>query len=1027
MAVGCWTLGMESVGGDTTRPFEDERAAYDHAGGSVADPDLAAALDERIEGEVRFDDFSRQLFATDASIYEKRPVGVVRPASTADVSAVLRYCNERGIPVLPRGGGTSLAGQAVNEAVVLDFKRHMDDLLSVDPAAGTATAQPGITLGELNASIESTGLKYAPDPAWGDKSVLGGCIANNSSGAHSLVYEKADGYVESVTAVLADGTVTEFSWIDLDELRARADPDGDLEAQIYATVAEILEKDRALITERYPDLKRNVSGYNLDVLVQDAANRGAVNLGRLLPGSEGTLAVITEATVSLEPIPAATAVAVLTYGDLQDALADVAPILDHDPAAVEVMDDVFLDMAAERPEFADVVDLLPAGTDSALLVEFYGDSEQAVRRSVNAFLADRVPGKEQPGDSDRPVERSADPLAEDALVAFDDDRKADFWTMRKAGLPILLSNTGDQRHWAFVEDTAVPPEHLPEYVADLEAVLDEYDTFASYYAHAGPGALHVRPLLNLKTDAGVNAMADIAAAVTDLVTEYDGAVSGEHGDGRARTQWNRERYGEGLWERLRDLKAAFDPNWILNPGPVGGDQGGATDLTADLRYGPGYDFEVPFEPELDWDNENGFQGMTELCHGCGGCTGFTETTGGVMCPTYRATDEEIASTRGRANLLRGAMNGDLPQDLLSEEFVTEVLDLCISCKGCKTDCPSGVDMAKLKAEVVNAYHDQHGASVRDRLFANVDRLAGLASTVAPVANSVTELPGVRALLETAVGIAEERSLPAFTRDTLKHWWARRDRSQVPASSAERKAVVFADTYTNHSRVAVGKATIRALEAMDVHVDLFEGTDSGRPAYSKAFIEKARQVARTNVEQLVPRIHQGWDVVFVEPSDAVMAQTDYLDLLSGEGVQTLSTNAYGVMEYVDTFDLDENVDWASPDRSLTYHGHCHQKGTNRDHHAAAVLQRVGYAVDELDSGCCGMAGAFGYEAEHYSMSQAIGEEVFDLVAASDGEVLTAPGTSCRTQFEDSEVVDGQPPHPAELLEAALPGTDVDATV
>jgi Fe-S oxidoreductase len=505
------------------------------------------------------------------------------------------------------------------------------------------------------------------------------------------------------------------------------------------------------------------------------------------------------------------------------------------------------------------------------------------------------------------------------------------------------------------------------------------------------------------------------------VLEYGGAVSGEHGDGRARTQWNRKRYGEALWTRFRELKAAFDPNWILNPGPVGGEPTGLTDLTADLRYGPEYDFDVPFEPVLNWNNENGFQGMTELCHGCGGCTGFTETTGGVMCPTYRATDEEITSTRGRANLLRGAMNGELPDALLSEEFVTEVLDLCISCKGCKTDCPSGVDMAKLKAEVVNASHEEHGASLRDHLFANVDRLAGLASAVAPVANALTALPGARSLLETSLGIAAERSLPTFRRHTLEDWWHRRGGSQV-SPRADRQAVVFADTYTNYSQVAVGKATIRVLEAMGIHVDLAERTDSGRPAYSTSFLERARTIAQENVALLAPRIERGWDVVFVEPSDAVMVQTDYLDLLSGDAAETLAENAYGVMEYVDTFDLDAAIDWEPRERTVTYHGHCHQKGTKRDHHAPTVLQRVGYDVDALDSGCCGMAGAFGYEAEHYAMSQAIGNDVVDLLARSDGDVLTAPGTSCRTQFGDSDLVDGTPQHPVALLEAALPTSD-----
>ncbi|MFW6003087.1 MAG: FAD-binding and (Fe-S)-binding domain-containing protein [Halanaeroarchaeum sp.] len=1012
---------MASEYGGVPEPHLDTRADYDHTGGATADSDLAAAIDERIDGDVQFDEYSRQLFATDASIYEKKPIGVARPKTTEDVAAIVSYCNERDIPVLPRGGGTSLAGQTVNEAVVLDFKRFMDGFVNLDPEAQEATAQPGITIAGLNAELESEDLKYAPDPAWGDKSVLGGCIGNNTTGAHSLKYEKADGYVESVTAVLADGTVTEFGWMDLEELSAAADPDGDLEAQIYARVERILEEDAEEVHERYPDLKRNVSGYNLDVIVEDAEERGEINMGRLLAGSEGTLAVITEATVSLEPIPETTAVAMLTYDDVLDAMRDVAPILEHDPSAVEVMDDVFLDMARETPEFSEVVEMLPDGTDSTLLVEFYAESETEGQQKVADLIADRIPDATSTVEpSDGAAEfTDAEQNAVDVMEAYDEDRKADFWKMRKAGLPILLSNTGDDKHWPYIEDTAIPAENLPEYVADFQEILDELDTFASYYAHAGPGVLHIRPLLNLKTREGVDMMLEIADEVTDLVMKYDGSVSGEHGDGRARTQWNRKFYGEHLWETFRELKATFDPNWILNPGQVSGDEAGISDMTQNLRYDPDYDFEVPFEPELNWDNENGFQGMTELCHGCAGCTGYTDTTGGVMCPTYRAADEEITSTRGRANMLRAAMNGELPDEIVSEEFVSEVLDLCISCKGCKVDCPSGVDMAKLKAEVVNEYHNRHGSSLRDKLFKNVDSLASLASTFAPLANNATKIPGSRTLLEKTIGIAEERSLPKFTRNTLEGWWESRGGTQVPESTAERKAIVFADTYTNYSRVDVGKATIRVLEAAGVHVELADNTDSGRPAYSKSFIDAARETARKNVRTLTPRVRNGWDVVFVEPSDAVMAQSDYLDLLEGSDVHELAENAYGVSEYVNVFGLDENVDWDAPEKTLTYHGHCHQKGTNKDHHAAAVLERVGYEVDELDSGCCGMAGSFGYEAEHHSMSKAVGQEVFDLVEESDGDELTAPGASCRTQFEDSDVAEGQPPHPAEELEAALP--------
>jgi FAD/FMN-containing dehydrogenase/Fe-S oxidoreductase len=1003
----------------STDPAADPRSEYDYRSEDVERPDLVADLESLVEGDVRFDRYTRTLFATDASAYSELPIGVVVPESTADVQAVMEYCAEEEIPVLPRGGGTSLAGQAVNEAVVLDFKKRFNDVVSVDPEAETVTAQPGVTLGRLNDRLAEYGLKYAPDPAWGDKSVLGGCIGNNTTGAHSLKYEKADGYLESVEVVLADGTVTTFDWMDVDDLHERAadvTADDGIEAHVYRVVSDVLRNDREIIREKYPNLMRNVSGYNFDKLLSDVEERGEVNVGRLLAGSEGTLGIVTEATVSLEPVPAETSVVMLTYDDVLSAMRDVAPILEHDPAAVEVMDDVLLSLARDTPEFADAVGTLPEGTDSTLLVEFYADSVAEGKRKVADLLADRLPTYQpavDPSDGAGSI-TTAETEAVDALEAYDDERQAKFWKMRKAGLPILLSRTGDDKHWPFVEDTAVPAQNLPEYVADIQELFDEYDTFASYYAHAGPGVLHIRPLLNLKAEDGIETMLEISDAVTDLVIEYGGSVSGEHGDGRARTTWNRKLYGDDLWARFEELKAAFDPQGLLNPGNVCGD----FDPTENLRYDADYEFDAGFEPTLNWDNENGFQGMAELCHGCAGCEGHQDTTGSVMCPTYRATEnEEITSTRGRANMLRQAMSGDLPADVFSDEFSEEVLDLCVGCKGCKRDCPSGVDMAKLKAEVKHEKHERDGIPLRDRLFANVETLYGLGSAFAPLSNWATKLPGSGVVAEKTLGIARERDLPTFTRDTFQKW-ARSRTPAVTEDEATRKALVIADPYTNYTQPEVGKAAVRTLEAAGVHVVVPDDvTDSGRPAHSKSMLDHARATARENVDALAPRIADGWDVVSVEPSDAVMYQVDYLDLLSGADVEAVADNAYSVMEYVDTFRLDDALD-ATASASVAYHGHCHQTAASRDHHAVGVLRRVGYDVDVLDTTCCGMAGSFGYEAEHYSMSRAIGELLFDAVEDSTAPDVVAPGTSCRSQLDSYEKQYGKPPHPIEKVAAAL---------
>jgi FAD/FMN-containing dehydrogenase/Fe-S oxidoreductase len=1002
----------------TFDPATDAASNYDYRGEEVSQPDLVGALDARIEGEVRFDEYSRQLYATDASIYEVTPIGVVFPHSTADVASVMEYCADHGIPVLPRGGGTSLAGQAVNEAVVLDFTRHMDGVVETRPEERRARAQAGVRLGDLNAALADDGLKFAPDPAWGDKSVLGGAIGNNSTGAHSLQYGKTDAYVEECDVVLADGTVTTFGEVSRGELTERGDPDGDLEARIYAELDRILDEEANEIESRYPALKRNVSGYNLDWVVESVREDGILNVASLLAGSEGTLAIVTEAEVSLESIPETKSMALLAYDDLVEAMGDVAPILEHDPAAVEVLDDVLVDLARETAEFEDVVAMLPGGTRAVLLVEFYADSPVAGRRKVADLLADRVPGVDPDAEPNRTgVDVDAATTAFDAMEAHDAETREKFWKLRKSGLPILLSRTTDEKHVAFIEDTAIPPEHLPAYVADFQDILEEHDTFASFYAHAGPGVLHIRPLVNTKTVEGVETMEAIADEVTDLVVEYGGSVSGEHGDGRARTQWNRKLYGEEVWETFRDLKTAFDPDWLLNPGQVVYREEDPTDMTENLRFDPDYDFDAGLDPALEWDNDNGMQGMVELCHGCGGCRGPQETTGGVMCPTYRAADEEITATRGRANMLRQAMSGDLPDDPTDEEFIHEVLDLCIGCKGCMKDCPSEVDLAKLKAEVTHAYHQDHGASLRDRLFANVDTLARVGSRLAPLSNVLPKLPGADLLMEQVVGIASERSLPEYHRETLQAWFNDRG-PEVTEEDPERKTLLFPDTYTNFMHPEVGKDAVRVLEAAGVHVRLADRTDSGRPAHSKGFLDQSRATARENVDALAPRVEDGWDIVLVEPSDAVMFQHDYLDLLSGEDVEAVAANAYGVCEYLDVFGLDEGVDWSAPAEALTYHGHCHQKSTKKDHHAVGVLRRAGYEVDALDSTCCGMSGSFGYEAEHYSMSKAIGRLLFEQVQESDGDEVVAPGTSCRTQLGDWDGTDGEPPHPVQKLAAAL---------
>jgi len=973
---------------------------------------LAEDLRRRVDGEVAFDEYAQVLYASDGSIYQARPAGVVCPRDAADVRAAVEIATDHEVPVLPRGAGSSLAGQAVGPGcVVLDMTRHMDDLLAVDPEAQRATLQPGLVQDDLDDALAEHGLKFAPDPASSNRATVGGGIGNNSTGAHSVRYGITDAYTEELEVVLADGSLIHTREVVLDSPEYDAIVAGDdLEAEVYRTVRRLVEENADEIDAKYPSLKRSVSGYNLHkVIYENDDGQQVINLSKLFVGAEGTLGVIVEATVSLVTAPEETALALYCFEELVAAMRAVPEALEYDVGAVELMDDEVFRLAADSDGYAEYVDVIPEGTAAALMLEF--DSELV--DDFEAAVAET---------NDRFLERGE---AFDVVEAYSETAQADVWKLRKAAIPLLMSLEGDPKPYPFIEDATVPPAELAEYVQQFEGVLEDHDTSAAYFAHAGAGTLHIRPILNLKTENGIEAMHSITEDVTDLVLEHHGAFSGEHGDGMARTEFTPKMYGNQLWSAFKRLKTAFDPEWLLHPGNVvyrdgpddvgpDGDRGVGADMRENLRYGADYQSLEP-QTELEFDDEGGFSQLVELCNGCGNCR---ETGSGVMCPTYRASGEEIQTTRGRANMLRAAISGELPEEEIhSDRFQEEVLELCVGCKGCKSDCPTGVDLAKLKAEVKHQHHQQEGAGLRERLFADIDTASRLGSALAPLSNLAAELPGARRVMEATLGIARERELPTFTGESLVDWFDERG-PRVPEREAEEKVVLFADPYTNYSYPAPGRAAVEVLEAAGVHVQVpGDLPASGRAAFSMGFLDKARRRARGNVAALYPRVEDGWSVVFVEPSDAVMFQDEYLDLLGDRRVEAVSGAAYGVMEYLDRLRLDEAVDWDAPEESVAYHGHCNQKATNRDHHAVGVLRRAGYEVDPLDSTCCGMAGSFGYEAEHYELSQAIGRILFGKVEDSPAETVVAPGGSCRSQLGDRDGHD-RPPHPVEKLAAAL---------
>ncbi|WP_049972198.1 FAD-binding and (Fe-S)-binding domain-containing protein [Haladaptatus cibarius] len=981
---------------DENPDFETHRESLGH---DPADerPELASDLRSAVDGDVRFDEYTQILYATDGSIYQARPVGVVFPTCIEDVQAAVRIAAEFDTPILPRGAGSSLAGQSVGPGcVVLDFSRDMDEILDVDPDSKRATVEPGVVQDDLDDHLHRWGLKFAPDPASSNRATIGGGIGNNSTGAHSVRYGITNAYTAELEVVLADGSLIHTREIEVggaewDEIVGKDDK----EAELYRTVRKLVSENEDEIESRYPTLKRSVSGYNLHKVVSERDGETYINLSALFVGAEGTLGVVVRAALDLVTRPEQTALALYCYDDLVSALSAVPDALDFDVSAVELMDDEVFRLARESTEFAEYAEPIPETAEAGLMLEFdselHSDFEEAIAETNAHFV--------HAGD------------AFDVLEAYSDDDQARLWKLRKAAIPLLMSMDGDPKPYPFIEDASVPPEELAEYVREFMAILEDHGTTAAYFAHAGSGTLHIRPILNLKDEDGIETMHSIAEDVTSLVLTHNGAFSGEHGDGLARTEFNPKLYGPQLWTAFKELKTAFDPEWRLNPGKVVFRKDEA-DMRKNLRYGPEY---ASIEPRTvqDFSDEGGFSHLVELCNGCGTCR---QTGSETMCPSYRGMKDEMTTTRGRANLLRAAISGEIPtEELYTDRFQEEVLDLCLGCKGCARDCPTGVDLAKLKAEVKHASHRKQGASLRDKFFAEAERASALGSALAPVSNWATKLPGAGLLAQKALGIAAERDLPRFTRETFTDWFESRG-PRISREIATERVLFVPDTFTNYSYPEPGKAAVRVLEAAGVHVRVPNNlAPSGRAAYSEGFLDKARERAETNVSALENRVEDGWSVVFVEPSDVVMFQDEYTDLVTESMVELVAANTFSVCEFLDKKRLDDGIRFREVDESLAYHGHCNQKAIRSDHHAVGVLRRAGYEVAPLDSGCCGMAGSFGYRAEQYDLSQAIGRILFEQVEASDAETVVAPGTSCRTQLED---IGTRPPHPIEKVAEAL---------
>ena len=955
--------------------------------------DIADELTRRVDGEVRFDPYSRLLYSTDASIYQMEPIGVVIPHTADDVQAVVEFAAGEGIPVLPRAGGTSLAGQTVNHAIVLDFSKYLNNVLEVNAEEGWARVQPGIILEQLTKQVANHGLQYAPDPTTANRACVGGGIGNNTCGAHSVIYGKTLDHIKELDVVLSDGSRAHFAPLTASALEGRLSAGG-LEGDIYRGVMRIAAEQQEEIDRTYAKIQRRVSGYNLDEFVPQAGLAGPVNLARMVVGSEGTLCVVTEARVNLVARPTMTSLSVLHFRSVFDASEATMKALGHDPSSVELIDKMILDRCREALGQSRLLSFIEGDPGAMLLVEFYGENEAELTRKMDALKRDIG-------------------LAYACVNILDRAEQAAVWNVRKGGLGLLMSIRGDAKPIPFVEDPAVDPSVMGDFVRRFDEIVTSHGTTAGYYGHAAVGCLHIRPMISLKNREGIDKMVSIGDAVSDLIKEFGGSMSGEHGDGIVRGVWTRKMFGDRIYNAFRELKHTWDPQDIMNPGKIID----TPPMTENLRYGAAYE-PLHLETKLDFTSDFGFSGAVEMCNGMGACRKLD----GTMCPSFMATRDEEHSTRGRANLLRAALSGRMPEGAegsITDQRLHDALDLCLECKACKAECESGVDMAKLKYEFLNRYQERHGVPLRSRLFGNINALNRLGSRYAPMTNWIAGNGLGKALVSSLLGISSRRQQPRFARQSLPDWFAQRDRSRLSAAKFGAVAL-YNDTFMNYNYPEIGIAAVEFLEAAGYEVQLVNGGCCGRPMISKGMLDQARELARSNMAGLYDYARQGIPIVGCEPSCLLTLRDEYPEFVPGEQARVVAENSFLIDEFLAKAKSDDRLDLTFKDveKRVLFHGHCHQKAMVGTEHSLAALRLVpGYEVELINAGCCGMAGSFGFEKEHYDISMQIGGlALFPSIESKPDWEVAVMGVSCRQQVEHGTGRKAR--HLAEILRDAV---------
>ena len=947
----------------------------------------------KLDGDFFIDDVSLMLYATDASAYQETPLAVVIPKSINDILAVLKFAHDNKTPIIPRTAGTSLAGQVVGKGIIVDCSKYLTRVLEINKNEKWVRLEPGVVLDELNMLLKKDGLFFGPETSTSNRCMMGGMVGNNSCGAHSLVYGSTRDHILEIKGFLSDGSEVIFSDISPEAFENKC-RQNNLEGNIYRNLKEILSdpENQKRIRDEFPDpsMERRNTGYALDVMLETelfTPGGRVFNFSKLICGSEGTLMFITEIKLNLVELPPPSkGLLVVHLNSVEESLLANLVALKHKPVAIELMDDIILQCTKSSIEHRKNRFFIQGDPGALLCVEFALNSKEEIDRVCSELIADL---KREGYGYHFPIVYGAE--------------IAKVWALRKAGLGLLSNIPGDAKPQPVIEDTAVKPEYLPDYIKDFNAVLKQLGLSCVFYAHIATGELHLRPVINLKTEEGVKQFRAVATEIARLVKKYKGSLSGEHGDGRLRGEFIPFMIGEENYQLLKQLKKTWDPDGIFNPGKI-------TDtppMDTFLRIVPGQ--KTPeFDTVLDFSETLGYMRMAEQCNGSADCR-KSAIIGGTMCPSYQASRDEEKTTRARANMLRNILNRNTGNNPFNDKALYQVMDLCLSCKGCKSECPSGVDMAKLKAEFLYQYYKSNFIPVRTRLVAYFTYIQAFASRVAGLYNMVVNSKFLSGIVKRIVGFAVKRSLPKVYRHTFRRW-LKKNLAAINGrlNNTKGSVLLFVDEFTNYNDVPIGIAAVNLLNRLGYQISVLNNKESGRAMLSKGFLAKARKLAKANVELYSSQVNEKKPLIGIEPSTTFAFRDEYPDLLRDDDkkrAKELAKYVFTVEEFlaleIEKGNIGKDL-FTTSERKVLFHGHCQQKAVASTAATKTVLGfPENYTVEEIKSGCCGMAGSFGYEKEHYELSMKVGELVLfpSVRKADENTVLAAPGTSCRHHIKD----------------------------